>query len=96
MIREKPPQAKVFFVAAVEGNQTSFLAWAALGLFYEMEGDDAERRKCTKKVLQMEAETGAVKRSMYIRAADFLVTIQATQMVERALAEEMNHNGTSV
>jgi tetratricopeptide (TPR) repeat protein len=96
MIREKPPQAKVFFVAAVEGNPASFLAWAALGLFYEMEGDDAERRKCTKKVLQMEAETGAVKRSMYIRAADYLVTIKATQMVERALAEEMNHNGTSV
>lgn len=96
MIREKPPQAKVFFVAAVEGNPTSFLAYAALGLFYEMEGDDMQRRKCTKKVLQMEAETGAAKRSMYIRAADFLVTIQATQMVERALAEEMNHNGTSV
>jgi tetratricopeptide (TPR) repeat protein len=96
MIREKPPQAKVFFVAAVEGNPASFLAWAALGLFYEMEGNDSERRKCTKKVLQMESETGAVKRSMYIRAADYLVTIKATQMVERALAEEMNHNGTSV
>jgi len=96
MGREKTVQAEPYFAGATKYHENDCLAWAALGLYYEMEGKDDQRRKCFKKVLQLEKDNEDEIRSVYVRAADFLVTVFATQMVERALSEEVNKNGVTI
>lgn len=100
MIREKTKHAQTLFQEATtrcpsEGSAVAHfvltaagspLAFAALGLYHEMEGNESQRRAAFKQLIAVEKDL-AEKRTPYLRCATFMVTLHATQMVERALSE---------
>eukprot|EP00294_Goniomonas_avonlea_P015363 CAMPEP_0114552462 /NCGR_PEP_ID=MMETSP0114-20121206/7136_1 /TAXON_ID=31324 /ORGANISM="Goniomonas sp, Strain m" /LENGTH=1116 /DNA_ID=CAMNT_0001737337 /DNA_START=11 /DNA_END=3361 /DNA_ORIENTATION=+ len=93
---DKTAGAETYFVGAVEAHPSTPLAWALLGLYYDLEDRQMDRRRAFKELLMLEQRLGHEKKSAYVRAAHYLVTIHATQLVERALSQELLRAGPSV
>lgn len=94
--RDKITQAESYFTAATKAYPNDLLAWALLGLFYDLEDRDADRRRVFKLMLGLEDSLGESRKSPYVRAAHFLNTIHCTQLVEHALSQELLRTGNSV
>jgi len=60
-----------------------------------MESRDLDRRAALKKVLDLEAGSGAPPRSAYLRAAALCVELKALALVERCQAQEVLKRGDS-
>ncbi|EKX53334.1 hypothetical protein GUITHDRAFT_133066 [Guillardia theta CCMP2712] len=71
------------------------LAWACSACFYDIEAREQERRTCDKQLNSIEKKMTQSKVSPYLRAGSFFAEMNATLLVEQAMAQEVQKNRSS-
>uniref|UniRef100_A0A6U2D1B0 Uncharacterized protein n=1 Tax=Hemiselmis andersenii TaxID=464988 RepID=A0A6U2D1B0_HEMAN len=99
-VRDKFSEADKFFKEAVSASPAHVLAWSCAVLFYDLESRDLERRTALKQMdtAQKKEKNPAgkvTKRSPYVRSSQFCLEMGSTQMVERAMTQELHRIGDS-
>ncbi|KAJ3295071.1 Cilia- and flagella-associated protein 70 [Rhizoclosmatium sp. JEL0117] len=95
---EKYEEARVYLVTAVELQPKYVLALTILGLFYEITGEEMESEKYLEEAAKVHKATTNDDNpaSIMLKAAEFLVTVHATQIADSALSNSLLKTGPSV
>ena len=96
-VRDKFAEAESFFKESVTSSPNDVLAWSCNILFFDLESRDLERRTSLKQMetVSKKDKAKASKKSPYLRASEFCLEMGSTQLVERAMTQELHRYGDS-
>ncbi|KAI9204949.1 uncharacterized protein BJ171DRAFT_423701, partial [Polychytrium aggregatum] len=96
-VNERYEEARVFFNRVTEIQPKYVLGLTAMGLFYDIIGEELESEKYLADAEKLHSESSSSNDiSIFMLSAEFLVQCHAGQLVERALSQEMLKNGPQV